>query len=124
MVFPALRVMHVGDTFPTRDLPIMDLNNGGSGVAFAATLAKAAAVAGVDTIINGHNPNTMTPADVKAYAEFIREFVTTVQDAKKAGRTVDDVVASWKTPVKYAGYAAPQAARVKADAQVIFTETK
>ena len=124
VVFPALRVMHVGDTFPTRDLPIMDLNNGGSGVAFAATLAKAAAVAGVDTIINGHNPNTMTPADVKTYSEFIREFVTTVQDAKKAGRTVDDVVASWKTPAKYTGYAVPQAARVKADAQVIFTETK
>ena len=124
VVFPALRVMHVGDTFPTRDLPIMDLNNGGSGVAFAATLDKAAAVPGVDTIINGHNPNTMTPADVKTYAEFIREFVTTVQDAKKAGRTVDDVVASWKTPAKYTGYAVPQAARVKADAQVIFTETK
>ncbi len=116
--------MHVGDTFPTRDLPIMDLNNGGSGVAFAGTLAKAAEVAGVDTIINGHNPTTMTPADVKTYSEFIREFVTTVQDAKKAGRTVDDVVAAWKTPAKYAGYAAPQAARVKANAQVIFTETK
>ena len=124
VVFPALRVMHVGDTFPTRDLPIMDLNNGGSGVAFAATLDQAAAVPGIDTIINGHNPTTMTPADVKTYAEFIREFVTTVQAAKKAGRTVDDVVASWTTPAKYAGYAAPQAARVKADAQVIFTETK
>ncbi len=124
VVFPALRVMHVGDTFPNRDLPIMDLNNGGSGVAFAATLDKAAAVPGVDTIINGHNPTTMTPADVKTYAEFIREFVTTVQAAKKAGRTVDDVVTSWTTPAKYAGYAAPQAARVKADAQVIFTETK
>lgn len=124
VVFPALRVMHVGDTFPTRDLPIMDLNNGGSGVAFAATLDKAAAVSGVDTIINGHNPATTTPADVKMYAEFIREFVAAVQDAKKTGRTVDDVVASWKTPAKYAGYAAPQAARVKADAQVIFTETK
>ena len=124
VVFPALRVMHVGDTFPTRDLPIMDLNNGGSGVAFAATLDQAAAVSGVDTIINGHNPSTTTPADVKMYAEFIREFVAAVQDAKKTGRTVDDVVASWKTPAKYAGYAAPQAARVKADAQVIFTETK
>lgn len=124
VVFPALRVMHVGDTFPTRDLPIMDLNNGGSGVAFAATLDKAAALPGIDTIINGHNPTTMTPADVKTYAEFIREFVTTVQAAKKAGRTVDEVVASWTTPAKYVGYAAPQAARVKADAQVIFTETK
>src|SRR6187402_1835837 len=33
VVFPALRVMHTGDAFHTRDLPIMDKNNGGSGVA-------------------------------------------------------------------------------------------
>src|SRR6185295_7116535 len=26
VVFPALRVMHVGDTMPTRDMPIMDKN--------------------------------------------------------------------------------------------------
>lgn len=124
VVFPALGVMHVGDTFPTRDLPIMDINNGGSGVAFADTLTKAAAVPGVTTIINGHNAVTMTPADVKTYASFIREFVTTVQAAKRAGRSVDDVVASWKTPAAYTGYNAPQPARVKADAEVIFGETK
>jgi glyoxylase-like metal-dependent hydrolase (beta-lactamase superfamily II) len=97
VVFPALGVMHVGDTFPTRDLPIMDVNNGGSGVAFADTLTKAAAVPGVTTIINGHNAVTMTPADVKTYAAFIREFVTTVQAARRAGRSVDDVVAAWKS---------------------------
>lgn len=124
VVFPALGVMHVGDTFPTRDLPIMDINNGGSGVAFADTLTKAAAVPGVTTIINGHNAVTMTPADVKTYAAFIREFVSTVQAAKRAGRSVDDVVATWKTPAAYAGYNAPQPARVKADAEVIFGETK
>jgi len=123
VVFPALGVMHVGDTFPTRDLPIMDLNNGGSGVDFAATLRKAAAVPGVTTVINGHHATTMTPADVARYAEFIAEFVATVQQAKRAGKTVDDVVAAWTTPAKYTGYAVPQAARVKADAQVIFTET-
>lgn len=124
VVFPALGVMHAGDTFPNRALPIMDVNNGGSGVAFAATLAKAAAVPGITTVINGHNDVTTTPADLKTYAEFIADFVTAVQSAKKAGKTVDDVVASWTTPAKYTGYAAPQAARVKADAQVVFTETK
>jgi hypothetical protein len=66
----------------------------------------------------------MTPADVKTYAAFIREFVTTVQAAKRAGRSVDDVVATWKTPAAYAGYNAPQPARVKANAEVIFGETK
>ena len=124
VVFPALGVMHVGDTFPTRDLPIMDRNNGGSGVAFAATLLKAAAIPGVTTIVNGHHATTMTPADVRTYAAFIRDFVAAVQAAKAAGRTVEDVVATWKTPSAYAGYNAPQPARVKANAEVIWGETK
>ena len=81
-------------------------------------------MAGVQTIINGHFPTTMTPADVRTYSEFIGEFVAAVQGAKKAGRTVDDVVASWKTPAKYTGFNPPTAARVKANAEVIWGETK
>ena len=127
VVFRALRVMHVGDTMPTRDMPIMDKNNGGSAVEFSATVAKAAAAAtanSIDTIINGHNPTTTTPADLKLYSEFIADFVKFVQDAKKSGKTVDDVVSGWKVPAKYTGYATPAAARVKADAQVVFDETR
>jgi glyoxylase-like metal-dependent hydrolase (beta-lactamase superfamily II) len=124
VVFPALRVMHVGDTFPTKDMPIMDKNNGGSAVAFSATLAKAAAVGGVDTIINGHNPATTTPADLKLYSEFIADFVKFAQDGKKSGKTVDEVAGSWKVPAKYTGYANPNPARVKADVQVTFDESK
>ena len=124
VVFPALRVMHAGDAFHTRDLPIMDANNGGSGVEFSATLAKAAAVANVDAIINGHNATTTTPADMRVQSEFIADFVRFVQEAKRSGKTVDDVVATWKTPAKYAGYAMPQANRVRADAQVVWDETK
>ena len=41
VVFPALRVMHVGDTFPNKGLPIMDKNNGGSGVDYPTTLTNA-----------------------------------------------------------------------------------
>ncbi len=123
VVFPALGVMHVGDTFPNRDLPIMDKNNGGSGVDFSATLAKAAAVAGVKTVINGHNPTTMTPADVKTYSEFVAEFVAHVQAAKKAGKTIADAAASWTTPAKYTGYN-PKPARLQADVEVVWGETK
>lgn len=126
VVFPALRVMHAGDAFHTRDLPIMDKNNGGSGVEFARTLTRAAdgVGAGIDTIINGHNATTTTVADLRTQAAFIADFVTFVQEAKRAGRTIDDVVATWKTPAKYTGYAAPQAGRVRADAQVIWDETR
>ena len=125
VVFPSLRTMHAGDAFHTRDLPIMDKNNGGSGLAYAATLMKAAKLANIDTIINGHNAATTTPADMVTQAGFIADFVTFVQDAKKAGKTVDDVVKTWATPAKYAAtYAKPNPDRVRSDAQVIWDETK
>ena len=75
-------------------------------------------------IINGHNPTTTTIADMRTQSEFVADFVKFVQDAKKAGKTVDDVVKTWKTPAKYAGYAKPNPDRVRADAQVIWDETK
>ena len=124
VIFPAARVMHVGDTMPTKALPIMDKNNGGTGVGYSSTIAKAAGVTNVDTVINGHHPTTTTIAELREYAEFIADFVKFVADAKRAGKTVDDVVNTWKTPAKYAGYAESNAARAKADAQVIWDEAK
>jgi cyclase len=134
VIFKSHRVMHVGDAMPTRALPIMDRNNGGTGVGYARTIARAAAEKDVDTIINGHNATTTTPADLRLYSEFVADFVKFVQDAKKAGKTVDDVVSTWKTPAKYTGYNAPDPAnaqqvrgaeaRVRADAQVVWDETK
>lgn len=125
VVFTALRVMHAGDAFHTRDLPIMDRNNGGSGVQYPRTLmAVFDNVKGIDTIINGHNPTTTTPADLRTQAEFIGDFVAFAQDAKRSGKTVDDVVREWRTPAKYTGYANPQPNRVRANAQVVFDETR
>ena len=125
VVFPALRVAHVGDTFPNKGLPIMDRNNGGSGVAFPGTLGKAAAaLAGsVDTLITGHG-GQMTISELKEYSAFTGDFVAFVQQAKKSGRTVDDVVSTWKTPAKYTGYASPQENQIRNDAQVVWDETK
>ncbi|MGE0041053.1 MAG: MBL fold metallo-hydrolase [Vicinamibacterales bacterium] len=124
VVFPALHVMHAGDTFPGKDLPIMDINNGGSGVDFAGTLTKAAALPGIELVINGHNPKTTTIPELKEYAAFIGDFVAAAQAAKRAGKTVEEFVPTWTTPAKYAGYATPNPARVKADAEVVYRETK
>lgn len=124
VIFRRHRVMHVGDTMPTRDLPIMDKNNGGSGVSYSATIAKAASVDNVETIINGHNATTMAKPDLELYSEFIADFVKFVQDAKRAGKTLDDVVNTWTVPAKYTGYSKPNPDRVRADAQVIWEETK
>jgi cyclase len=127
VLFPALRVMHIADMFPSRGIPIMDSNNGGTGVGYAATLTKVAAFAdkNADIIVNGHNDKTTTPADLHQFRDFVNDFVKTVQDGKKAGMTAEQVAAAWKTPAKYAGYEAmPVATRVLADAKLVFSETK
>ena len=125
VVFPALRVMHAGDIFSGKNVPLLDANNGGSGIEIGKTLAKAAdgVSKSVDQIITGHS-TVMTVADLRQYAEFNNEFAAAVQAAKKAGKTPDEVAASWKIPAKYTGYGEPQAARLRANVQVVWDETK
>jgi len=125
VIFPALRVMHTGDTFPNKGMPIMDMNNGGSGLAYADTLAKAARVKDIDTVITGHNQTVLTPADIQTYAEFVRDFVATVRAAKKAGQSIDEVSNAWKMPERFVkdGYAQnTQVARVKSNVEVLWKE--
>lgn len=123
--FVANRVMHAGDVFAGKGLPIMDQQNGGSGVQYAATVRKAVdGIKNVDTIINGHMPTQTTPADMRLFADYVSDFVTHVQAAKKSGKTAADAVKEWTNPAKYTGFSAPNAARATAYAQVIMDETK
>src|SRR5262249_54697806 len=125
VLFPALRVLASGDLFPNKGIPIMDKNAGGSGVDFPETLTKAYnGVKDYDVIVTGHNQTTLTRDDLKTYGDFMREFVNAVRDAKKAGKSADDVAATWKTPEKYTGFPPAQAASVKNAAQVIMDELK
>src|SRR5262245_51786649 len=83
VVFPALRVLHTGDVFALKAIPIIDANNGGSSVEYPKTIAKVvAALKNIDTVITGHNPTTLTMADLKTYGDFTREFVQKVQAVK------------------------------------------
>jgi cyclase len=124
VVFPALRVMHAGDAFSGKNIPLLDANNGGSGVAIPNTLQKAYdTVKDVDIIITGHSTQ-MTRPDLKEYIAFNRDFLSDVSAAKKAGKGVDEVAASWKIPAKYTGYAPPAADRLKANVQVVYDELK
>jgi hypothetical protein len=114
--------MHAGDVFSGKNIPFLDANTGGSGVAIVDTLQKAHdTIKNVDTIITGHSTQ-MTWADLREYVAFNREFLNDMRAAKQAGKTVDEVTASWKIPAKYAGYAPPQANRLKANIQVVFDE--
>ena len=120
VVFPALRVVHVGDLFAWKDLPLADLNNGGSVVGFPETLSKGlAAITNVDTVVGGHQL-PLTPKDLQEYADFNRDFVAWARSQMKEGKTVDQAVADYKTPAKYRGYADPQAMRLKANVQAAY----
>jgi glyoxylase-like metal-dependent hydrolase (beta-lactamase superfamily II) len=125
VVFPALRAMHAGDAFAGKNTPIIDGNNGGSAVAYGKTLAKAATIKNVDVIITGHTPTTMTPADMKEYADFNNDFITWVQGEIKAGKTVDAAAAEFKIPEKYKGYTVSTfLGGIKNNIQIAYNELK
>jgi glyoxylase-like metal-dependent hydrolase (beta-lactamase superfamily II) len=105
VIFSALRIAHVGDVFPNKGIPLIDKNNGGSGLAYADTVDRAAkSLSGMAAIINGHADAQTTAVDLREYGAFVREFTTAVRAAKTAGKTVDQFVKEWKTPAKYTGY--------------------
>ena len=122
-VFPALRVMHAGDIFSGKLVPLLDSTNGGSGIEIPDTLAKAAALEGVDAIITGHS-TVMTPADLKEYSDFNRDFLNYVREAKQAGRTVEAAATRYTFPAKYSEYRAPQPDSIKNNIEVIYAELK
>ena len=110
VIFPALRIAHVGDVFPNKGLPAIDKDNGGSGVAYADTIDKAAkGLADMTALVNGHADAQTTVADLREYGAFIRDFTIAVRAAKKSGKTVDQFVKEWKTPANYTGYLAADA---------------
>ena len=122
--FPALHVLHAGDVFARKAVPLIDGDSGGSGVPFAATVRKAVdGVKGVETIINGHLPGQTTPAEMREYGDFVADFVAHVQAAKKAGKTAVQAVESFTVPAKYKGYTAPDKSAAPW-AQVIMDQTK
>ncbi len=125
VLFPALRVVTAGDIVSGKNIPLLDANNGGSGLEIGDTIAKAhsAFSKAADTVITGHSVN-MTVAELQEYATFNREFADTVRAAKKAGRSVDEVVKSWTMPAKYQGYAPAAEARLRSNVQVIYDEIK
>ena len=135
VIFPAHRIAHAGDVFPNKGLPIMDKNNGGSGVQYAETVERAAkGLTGIDAIINGHTDAQTTVADLREYAAFLREFVAGARAAKAAGKTAAQFAAEWKTPAKFKGYQPvttegpgpnlSQADFARSNAQVVFDELK
>ena len=140
VVFPEKRTAYLGDLFPDKAAPVIDTANGGSGVAFPETLAKAvAAIDGIDRVITGHGPipttyagrgrrdrgarrawtGWMTWDGLAEYADFNRDFLAAVQAAYEAGRSVDEAAANLDLPERYADYGMEQA---RANVEAIYNE--
>jgi cyclase len=109
VVFPAHRIVHSGDIFANKGVPLIDGNNGGSMLHYSETLMKAYnGIKNVDTIINGHTPANTTWADLKEFADFNKDLLTWAQGELKAGKTPEQAAAEWKLPEQYKdkGYSA------------------
>jgi len=119
VVFRNLRVMHAGDAFSGPNNPIMDTNNGGTGIGYPGTLAKAAAgITGVDTVIPGHAGVTTWQAFVD-YGEFMKSFVDSVSAAARSGKTADQALAEFRPAGKFKDY---NLTRAKANIETIYEE--
>ena len=104
VVFRNLRVMHAGDVFANTAQPLIDVNNGGSGIAYGDTIGKAArGIKNIDTVITGHT-DVKKWQDFVDYGEFNRLFLQHARTSLKAGRTAEQAMAELKLPEKFKGY--------------------
>jgi cyclase len=121
IVFRDLRVMHAGDAFSGQTTPIMDTNNGGSGVEYPGTLAKAAAgIKGVEVVIPGHSAVTNWQGFLD-YGEFMKSWVESVAASAKAGKSPEQALSDYAAPEKFKSY---NMQRAKANIEVIYGELK
>jgi glyoxylase-like metal-dependent hydrolase (beta-lactamase superfamily II) len=138
VVFPEKRVAYFGDLFPAKAAPVIDVANGGSGVEFPKTLARAIAeIKGIARVVTGHdssiavmanaasgsaifaNPRPMAWKDLEEYADFNRDFLAAVQEAMKAGKSAADAAASLQLPERYKDYNMQNA---RANVEAIYKE--
>jgi cyclase len=123
IVFTAARVVHAGDIFSGKNLPIIDVKNGGTATAYPRTLTNAwNGLQNVDTIITGHS-TTLPFSDLKEYAAFNQEFLTWAQSELKAGKSVDQAIPEFKPSAEYATYTL-QTERLRSNVQTVYDESK
>jgi cyclase len=104
VVFRDAKVMHAGDAFAGKRQPLLDVNNGGSGIAIGETFAKASAgIKGVERVITGHS-DVMPWQDFVDYGEFNRLFLSHARASLAAGKTAEQAMSDFKLPAKFKGY--------------------
>lgn len=141
VVLPAKGVAYMGGLFPSKATPVIDTQNGGSGVAFPDTLAKVVAgIQGVSRVITGHGQAPVTYAgrgrretganrpwagfmtweDLEEYADFNRDFLAATERAFRAGMSVEEAsAATLELPERYEEYGMEHA---RANIEAIYDE--
>ena len=123
VVFPAWKLVYFSDLFPSKAVPLVDAARGGSAIALAQTLAKAAAeIKGVVKVVTGgaqaRNQYFIAPmraftapggvastwADFEEYVAFNTELVAATKAAHGAGKSVDEAVKTLTLPARFAKY--------------------
>ena len=137
VVFPEKRLAHLGDLFPAKAAPVVDVESGGSGLAFPDTLTRAIAeLKNVFRVTTGHdeaslvtggasgisaNPRTMTIKDLQEYADFNRDFLEAVKQAMASGKSADEAAKTLQMPERYKAYGM---ANAPANVRAIYRELK
>lgn len=131
VVFPTYGVAVFGDLFPGKQVPAIDLANGGSPVAIVDTLAKAVVGLqdkGIDTIIPGRGQwprkailRWITMRDLAEFATFNSDLLESVKASLAAGKSVDDATATVTSFLadKYKDYGLSNA---RANVEAIYAE--
>jgi len=89
--FTKSKVIHMGDDFVRYGFPFVDLQSGGSVEGMLAAVDKMIATFPVDTkVIPGHG-DLSTVADMKPYADMLRESLSRVQNGIKQGKSLDQL---------------------------------
>jgi len=110
VTIPALRVLLTGDAFGGKFLPALTRPNGGDGVEYPITLTKALPLTrDVDVIITGHGGGVAKPRDLEVHRDFMRDFLESTRQAKKAGQSAAAAARAWRLPARYVGYEAEPA---------------
>ena len=122
VLFPALRVVSAGDIVSGKNLPLLDANNGGSGLEIADSVMKAHAALNkrADRIVTGH-AGVVTFDDLRKWGDFNRDFANMVREGKKAGKSVEEIAKSWTPP---AGFTTPQGPRLQGNVNTVYNEIK
>lgn len=103
MFFKGSNVVHLGDMYFVGRFPFVDLDSGGSVQGLMANIATLLQTIPADAkIIPGHGP-VSNIAELKTYHATLGETVKIVEDAMKAGKSLDEIKKAG-LPEKYAAW--------------------